>query len=211
MITKIEIRPFVIHLLLLLLFFLFYRQLIKLIKLSLVYIIQWLDLTILFVLILITQLLCSRENFLGTFKRQHKIILHSRLSFPILISHLWWSEVKNICPFAGPGAQLRIQHVLKELVVLIGLNLESDSSAFFNNWVIHCVKHDDTIWTVSHSQLLGKDDKGAILAVSNEDRTFRWPDHYFWSFTLVDEALCDMLMDIELAIVTEANLEVFTI
>ena len=73
------------------------------------------------------------------------------------------------------------------------------------------VKHDLDVVAISHPELLAEDSDLAVGTISNEDWAFCRSDHDLWILTLVDEALGDMLMHVQLAIVTVVDLEVFAV
>lgn len=78
-------------------------------------------------------------------------------------------------------------------------------------YIIHGIEHNLDIFTISHTKLLSKYHESTVLAISDKDWTFGGTDHDLWILTLVDKALSDMLMDVELAIGAVPNLEVFSI
>ena len=99
----------------------------------------------------------------------------------------------------------------EEFVVGVGLGQEFNIRARLHNWLSLRVKHDLYVVTVAHSQLLAEDGDLAISAVPNEYRTLRRSDHDLRILALVYEALGDVLVNVQLAIVAEANGKVFSI
>ena len=73
------------------------------------------------------------------------------------------------------------------------------------------VEHDLEVVAVAHSQLLAKNGDLAVTAISDKNRALSWPNHYGRIFALVNEALSDMLVDVQLTVVTEVDCKVFAI
>ena len=65
--------------------------------------------------------------------------------------------------------------------------------------------------TIAHPQLLTKNGNLAITAISDKNRALCWPDHYGGIIALIDEALSDMLVDVQLTIVAEIYCKIFAI
>ena len=65
--------------------------------------------------------------------------------------------------------------------------------------------------TVTHPELLAKKDHFAISAITDEDRRFWWSNHDCAILASVNEALCHMLVNIQLAVLCVFYLEVFAI
>ena len=73
------------------------------------------------------------------------------------------------------------------------------------------VEHDLNVVTVAHAQLLAKDGNLTVATVSDEDRALCRSDHDLRVLTLVDEALSDMLVHVQLTIVTVINCKIFPV
>ena len=73
------------------------------------------------------------------------------------------------------------------------------------------VEHDLNVMTVAHAQLLAEDCNLTVATVSDENRALCWTDHDFRVLALIDKALSDVLMHVQLTIVTEINCKVFPV
>ena len=73
------------------------------------------------------------------------------------------------------------------------------------------VEHDLNIMAVTHAQLLAKDCNLTVATVSDENRALSWTDHDLRVLALVDKALSDVLMHVQLTIVTVINCKVFPV
>ena len=95
----------------------------------------------------------------------------------------------------------------------IGVRLwhELDIGGRFNDRLRLRVEHHTHVVAVTHAQLLAEDSDLAIRAISDEDGALGRPYHYGWVFTSVYEALCYVVINVELAVFAVVDCEVFAV